>query len=133
MVQDGNRLCELTSSDRRRERREAMAAEAEARMEAECTFRPRLHTRQTSGAGQENRDPEARTLPSAYGVSTSPKQTPSLLLRLLHQLQAPDELHVHVPASRYLPLSCILFGQEMHGKHAVEFYFVGQARMMSML
>ncbi|EIE27456.1 hypothetical protein COCSUDRAFT_39121 [Coccomyxa subellipsoidea C-169] len=55
LAKGGDRLGELTSSERRRERREAMAAEAEARMEAECTFRPRLHSRQ--GADQENRDP----------------------------------------------------------------------------
>lgn len=36
-----------------------MAAEAEARMEAECTFQPRLTSRQPpTGTGQENRDPE---------------------------------------------------------------------------
>ncbi len=58
-MQGGSRLCELTSSERRRERREAMAAEAEARMEAECTFRPRLTARPptSAGPGQENRDP----------------------------------------------------------------------------
>ncbi|BDA48748.1 hypothetical protein COCOBI_12-4300 [Coccomyxa sp. Obi] len=59
LVKGGNRMCELTSSERRRERREAMAAEAEARMEAECTFRPRLTARPPTapGPGQENRDP----------------------------------------------------------------------------
>lgn len=55
-------MCELTSSERRRERREAMAAEAEARMEAECTFRPRLTARPPTAPnpGQENRDPAVR-------------------------------------------------------------------------
>ncbi|CAL8463386.1 g2920 [Coccomyxa elongata] len=59
LVKGGNRLGELTSGERRRERREAMAAEAEARMEAECTFRPRLTAwpRTPAGPGQENRDP----------------------------------------------------------------------------
>jgi hypothetical protein len=36
-----------------------MAAKAEARMEAECTFQPRLTSRQLpTGTSQENRDPE---------------------------------------------------------------------------
>ncbi|KAK9917945.1 hypothetical protein WJX75_009986 [Coccomyxa subellipsoidea] len=59
LVKGGDRLCELTSSERRRERRETMAAKAEARMEAECTFQPRLTSRQPpTGTSQENRDPE---------------------------------------------------------------------------
>lgn len=63
VLQGGDRLEELTAgAQKRRERREAMAAEAEARLEVECTFRPRLCMRPPTAAagGQENRNPEVR-------------------------------------------------------------------------
>ena len=57
-------LAELTRSNRARQNREAMAAEAEAKLLAECTFKPRLLTRSRSPASSsQNRDPVSRPQP----------------------------------------------------------------------
>ncbi len=94
-MQGGNRLCELTSGERRRERREAMAAEAEARMEAECTFRPRLTAwpRTTAGPGQENRDPAVRTALQLQAFLTPKPVLPDHANTLCSKLQPMPPLH----------------------------------------
>jgi hypothetical protein len=56
-----DRLGELAQNARRRQIREEMAAEAQERLERECTFRPSLSARVppilASLPGQENKDP----------------------------------------------------------------------------